>query len=64
MRLFMPLKNRTASRTISVNKGLRYIKESVYDVSLVTIAERLQIHPNYPSKIFSRSPRNLTDRVY
>jgi two-component system response regulator YesN len=38
-----------------VNKGLRYIKEGVYeDVSLVTIAERLQIHPNYLSKIFKQ----------
>ncbi len=48
-----------------VNKGLRYIKESVYeDVSLVTIAERLQIHPNYLSKIFKQvTDESFTDHV-
>lgn len=48
-----------------VNKGLRYIKESVYeDVSLVTIAERLQIHPNYLSKIFKQvTEESFTDHV-
>jgi len=36
-----------------VNKALRYIKDNIYDnISLVTIAEKLQIHPNYLSKIF------------
>ena len=48
-----------------VNKGLRYIKEGVYeDVSLVTIAERLQIHPNYLSKIFKQvTDESFTEHV-
>mgnify|MGYP001172386641 CR=1 FL=1 len=48
-----------------VNKGLRYIKEGVYeDVSLVTIAERLQIHPNYLSKIFKQvTEESFTEHV-
>ncbi|MFA7672783.1 MAG: helix-turn-helix domain-containing protein [Clostridia bacterium] len=48
-----------------VNKGIRYIKEGVYDdVSLVTIAERLQIHPNYLSKIFKQvTDESFTDHV-
>jgi len=36
-----------------VNKALKYIKDNIYDnISLVSIADKLQIHPNYLSKIF------------
>lgn len=47
------MEKKNSRNSFLVNKALKYIKDSIYDnISLVSIADKLQIHPNYLSKIF------------
>ncbi len=47
------MEKKSSRNSFLVNKALKYIKDNIYDnISLVSIAEKLQIHPNYLSKIF------------
>ncbi|MFO7636621.1 MAG: response regulator [Clostridia bacterium] len=48
-----------------VNNALKSIRDNIYeDVSLVSVAEKLQIHPNYLSKIFkAETGQSFTEHV-
>ncbi len=59
------MEKKNSRNSFLVNKALKYIKDNIYDnISLVSIAEKLQIHPNYLSKIFkAETEQSFTTHV-
>jgi len=44
---------KSSRNSFLVNQAVKYIKDNIYsNVSLVSVADKLEIHPNYLSKIF------------